>query len=110
MSTNTDVVHRSDSDDVGPGRLGVRNHHVQGHVGREQSGAGRSAVNRVRREASKYLWLSLRVIAFLRVADFVEAGAIAPQALCSADRASLVRPSCSPYPSELGARIEVLED
>ncbi|HEX5659214.1 MAG TPA: hypothetical protein VFX59_18600 [Polyangiales bacterium] len=37
-------------------------------------------------------------------------GAIAPNVLCSAERTSLVRPSCSPYPSQLGARIEVLED
>ncbi|MET0285589.1 MAG: hypothetical protein ABW352_14000 [Polyangiales bacterium] len=37
-------------------------------------------------------------------------GAIAPTALCSAQTASLVRASCSPYPSELGARIEILED
>jgi hypothetical protein len=37
-------------------------------------------------------------------------GAIAPNALCSADRSSLVRPTCSPYPSELQARIEIFED
>ncbi len=37
-------------------------------------------------------------------------GAIAPNALCSAGQASLVRSSCSPYPSELGARFEVLEN
>jgi hypothetical protein len=37
-------------------------------------------------------------------------GALDPSALCRTDRASLVRPSCSPYPSELGARIEIFED
>lgn len=62
--------------------------------------------------------VSLSPVALARYDTFVAGhaytlavlGALAPGALCSADRASLVRATCSPYPSELAARIEILED